>query len=245
MGLFSRLKTSLFPPPRPRRPIEKEEVTATRNLVAGLSVAKVNEIFEVIQTREVLPRLPSDFADGLVGHFLFSGSALTSSFRGKGAKSVLVTYLGPFRLRRQAKEQEFYVQASPERLPYKEWICRWVLLSAPTLPATPMARLIKELGRVIEPGGGGIIVDWHPYSSVVQETLKSRPVTDEREGVGFEKYFKALQQSGLIATQVKEIFVDGVLRSLMETTDEKEWYNAQRRKPLALLLIVKKQKHKT
>ena len=85
---------------------EAGEETATRYVVGGLSYPKSRQIFEVIQTREVVSRLPH-FSGERVAHFLFSGSPLTNSCKEKGAGSVLVGYLGGARTGAARTEGEY------------------------------------------------------------------------------------------------------------------------------------------
>lgn len=226
--------------PRPKPKPEVEEITAARHVAGGLPVPKSRELFEVIQTREILPRLPDEFAGKMVAHLLFSGTPFTSLLREKGAGKILVGYIGRFRSRQVASGMELRFRTSADRIPLKEWCCRFALLSAPTVPTTPIGRLIRELGRIIEPGGGAALVDWHPYSAAVRNTIAERPVQDGTEGIGIEKYFKAFKDAGLIVTQVKEAFVDGSFRKLMETKDDQIWYKEHRREPYAIVFFVKK-----
>ncbi len=221
---------------------EPDEITVTRQVAGGLSVLKSRELFEVIQTREILPRLPDDFAGKYAAHFLFSGSPYTSELREKGAGHVLVGYIGRMRTPRGGQDGELRFRTAADRIPLKEWACHWALVSPPTVPAAPVSRLIKELGRILEPGGTAVCMDWHPYSAAVREALGDRPAIDESEGIGLEKYFRAFKDAGLQATLVKESFVDGSVRKLMETDDDKDWYNEHRREPFAILLFVKKTK---
>jgi hypothetical protein len=223
-----------------KRESEKDEITVTRHMAGGLSASKAREIFEVIQTREIVPHLPDDFADKMVSHFLFTGSPLTYAFRDKGAGKILVGYIGRTQIRKSSNDMELCFRAAPDRLPLKEWCCRWALVSAPTVPITPICLLIRDLGRIIEPGGGAAIIDWHPYSSAARSAFGSRSTADESEGIGFEKYFRAFKDAGFIATEVKEAFVDGSISKLMETREDKEWYTRHRYEPFAIVLFVKK-----
>ena len=235
-SILDKLKGSKEPVEAPR-----EEVTETRHAAGGLAFAKIKEIFEVIQLREIVPRLPDDYAGGNILHLLFTGSPLTTAFKDKGAGPVLAGYVSPTSNLSGGGEALAF-RTAPDRLPIKEWSCRWALSSAPVVPALAVAGQINELGRVIEPGGGAVFVDWHPYSHAVVSSLSSRKVVDENEGVGFEKYFRAFQKAGFIATQVKEAFIDGSFRKLMDTDEEKDWYNKHRRQPFAIMFFLKKSK---
>ncbi len=240
LSFLDRFKRSHKSTAAPTVTLGSEEVTSTRYIAGGLSVPKSRELFEVVQMKEVLPRLPDDFAGGNVGHFLFSGTPLTSEFKSKGAGRVLAGYLGRVRTQKSTNDIELRFRSAPDRLALKEWSCRWALVSAPSVPALPVVRLIKELGRVLEPGGGGAIIDWHPYSGAVRNILSDRPTVDTAEGMGLEKYYAAFQEAGMMATHVKETFVDGSLRKMMETQEDKEWYNNHRKEPFAIVFFVKK-----
>ncbi len=242
MGLWPFGKKETKAATRAKPIPEAPEITETRSVAGGLSVPKSRELFEVIQLREVVPRLPDDFAGKFVAHLLFTGSPLTASFREKGAGKVLVGYMGRVRTQRSPNETELRFKTMADRLPLKEWCCRWALMSAPTIPSAPTSRLIQELGRIIEPGGGAAIIDWHPYSKAVLEAVRQRPAVDEAEGIGLEKYFRAFSKVGLMATEIREIFVDGGMRKLMETDEDKNWYQKHRREPLAIIIFAKKTK---
>lgn len=219
--------------------VSREEETATRVVAGGLSLPKSREIYEIVQTREVLNRLP-DIAEGTVAHFLFAGSPITRSLQEAGAGRVLVGYIGKVRTASGDEPREFRFQTAADRLPLRERSCRFALVSAPLSPGLPMMSLVKEVGRILESGSTAIILDWHPYSAAVQSLMAKKAAIDESEGIGLEKYFRAFKEAELTATEVREAFVDGSLRKMMETEDEKEWYADHRREPLFMALFVKK-----
>lgn len=221
-------------------PPEKEEITATRFIAEGLTPGKVQELFEVIQLRDAIPHLPADFAGGKVLQVLFMGAPLGRELSAKGAGAILNAYIGRAEVAGGGGEKMYAFRSAADRLPLKEWSCRWALSSAPAAPAVPVAGLIHELGRVVEPGGGATFIDWHPYSVAVIRALAGRPAIDEKEGIGFEKYFRAFQKSGFQVTGIKESFVDGSVRKMMESEEEKQWYEKYRKTPLILTVLLKK-----
>lgn len=219
---------------------DKDEITATRYVAAGLSPSKVKELFEVVQLRDVMTQLPADFAGGKILQLLFMGAPLSHECREKGAGTILTGYIGRAEAATTKLEQEFAFRTAADRLPLRDWSCRWALSLAPQAPAVAVGGLIRELGRVVEPGGGAVFVDWHPYSVAVVRALAGRPVVDEKEGIGFEKYFRAFQKGGFQVTGVRESFVDGSVRKMMEKPEEKQWYEKYRKTPLAMTLSLKK-----
>lgn len=213
----------------------REEETATRTIEGGLSFPKSRELFEVIQTREVVPHLPR-WQQGQVAHFLFSGSPLTDVLQQQGARTIIAGYLGGARTGRSKKAGEWRFRGGLTSLPLKNNSLDWALLSAPALPATQIVPLLKELGRIVKPGGGGLFIDWHPYSGAVQAAVADRPAVDATEGLGLERYFKALRSAHLEIRELREAFIDASVRSLMESAEDKDWFDRHKRQPLALLI---------
>ena len=101
--------------------------------------------------------------------------------------------------------------------------------------------LISEIGRVLEPGGEGVIIDWHPYNEASWR-MDFANEDESSNGKGLEKYFQAFHEGGFIARHVKEAFVDVSFRKLMGSGSEKKWYERNRNRPFAIAFFVKKRK---
>jgi SAM-dependent methyltransferase len=217
-----------------------EEVTETAFIEKGLSLSKSQSLFALIHDRELFPRLP-DLQDGRVVHIACGITSLTKGLKEKGAQQLYCGFVGRTPVEAiPAQDEVFSFKSAMDRLPLQSGSFKTVIISEPARPATPIASLIKEVGRILKSGGEGVLLDWHPYNPIVKAVLHSKPVVDESEGIGFEKYFRSLNQAGLRLTKIKESFVDGNFRQQLKGQEETLWYEKNRREPYALLIFFKK-----
>lgn len=98
---------------------------------------------------------------------------------------------------------------------------------------------IKEIGRVLAPGGTGLILDFHPfglYAKTGTDRLRSHQSTIR----GMEDYFRMCKVAGLNVSDVHEGFLDDMVRSQFTSPDELNAFRELKGTPLVLFLAVRK-----
>lgn len=133
----------------------------------------------------------------------------------------------------------YAVQASIRCLPFEDRYFDFVLGNFVTPHQGDMAHSIREMSRLIAVGGGGILVDFHPFGLYAKrgpQRMKGSLSTIK----GLEDYFRHCKASGLVVTDVKEAFLDDSVRSFFTTNDEKQAFRNLKDSPLLICLGVRK-----
>lgn len=210
-------------------------------LETSMSVQKVKEVLRTSMERLIPTLLPAladrrtlEVADG-VGRY-------APSLKEHGAKLVVATEIGAsgFAVRVADPVNRMYmIRAAVHRLPFSDNAFDFGIVNLLTPYQGNVLQALKELARVLAPGGSLVIADFHPFGAYAKRgAVRVRPTDSSFRGVG--DYYKATRLAGLRVTDVRECFVDETVRSAFQTPEEKEAYRGLRDSPLILCLMVKK-----
>lgn len=158
-----------------------------------------------------------------------------------GAREVIATEIGPLGLAPVADVAKHVrvVRATTLRLPYRDGTFDFVVANLLSLYQGETVAVLKELSRVLTPGGAVIALDFHPFAAFARRgTVRVRPTETSTRGLG--DYYKAARQAGLRVQEVKEGFIDETLRPQFTTPEQKQAYRTFRDKPLVLAMIARK-----
>lgn len=134
---------------------------------------------------------------------------------------------------------EVFILAHWESLPFLNESSDFVLMRMASLRGS-LARMLREVGRVLRPQGVILFTDLHPFSQMIQKEHLKNPVGEEGLGPGFERYFKWFREAGLRVDTVKEIFFEGALRKFFATEDQKKYFDQVRRTPFLIFFSLRK-----
>jgi ubiquinone/menaquinone biosynthesis C-methylase UbiE len=135
---------------------------------------------------------------------------------------------------READPEGDYVEADAAELPFEDGSADLVISFMSLMDMDDMAGAVREMGRVLEPGGLLVAAVVHPINSagefvprqgvddapfVIESYLDSRPYSDhlERDGIEMtfhslhftlEDYSRALEAAGFLIRRVEELYDD-------------------------------------
>lgn len=134
----------------------------------------------------------------------------------------------------------FVLRGQLSRLPFNDNSFGYFLARLATPFTGDFQRAAKELGRILVPGGQGVIVDYHPFGLYAKRGAnRIRPVDS---GVHkFEDYYQLCRQAGMRIIDVREAFVDENLRQTFRE-EEIQAYRNLKGTPLLIFIFVYKPK---
>jgi SAM-dependent methyltransferase len=135
---------------------------------------------------------------------------------------------------READPEGEYVEADAAEVPFEDGSADLVISFMSLMDMDDMAGVVREMGRVLEPGGRFVVAVVHPINSagefvprqgvddapyVIQSYLESRPYTDQLERGGLEMtfasfhftledYSRALEAAGFLLSGIRESYDD-------------------------------------
>lgn len=209
-------------------------------LEAVLSVPKVKELLRLAVEKMVPTMLPAlsdrralELGDG-VGRY-------APRMKDHGAKLVVATEIGaggggsvvdPV-------HRIFMVRAAIYRLPFEDNVFDFGVANLLTPYQGNVLQALKEISRVMVPGGTVVISDFHPYGAYAKRgAARVRPAESSFRGVA--DYYKAARLAGLRVVDLREAHVDEAVRAAFVSDEEKQAYRALRDSPLVLCLVAKK-----
>ncbi|HEU6445764.1 MAG TPA: class I SAM-dependent methyltransferase [Gaiellaceae bacterium] len=136
---------------------------------------------------------------------------------------------------READPDGEYVEADVGTLPFEDGSADLVVAFMSLMDLDDMAGAVREIGRVLEPGGAFVAAVVHPINSagafvppdggedapfVIDSYLERRPYTDriDRDGLEMtfhaihftvEDYSRALEAGGFLIRRMREVYDDG------------------------------------
>lgn len=157
------------------------------------------------------------------------------------AQLVLGAEIGGGSVGRQGDvSRGFIVRSGIAKLPFTDGRFSYVLGRLATQLQGDMVRALRELGRVMAPGGQGVVVDYHPFGLYARRGANR--VRPPDAGVGrIEDYYRLCRQSGLRIVDIRESFVDEGARQLFRE-EEVQAYRNLKGTPLLIFLFVYKPK---
>ena len=104
------------------------------------------------------------------------------------------------------------VRGSFSALPFAENAFDYITARLATSLQGNVVRILKEVGRVLSPGGQGVVIDFHPFGLYAKSGAE-RERAIESPVVGLADYYKLSRSAGLRVVDVREVFVDEQMRS--------------------------------
>lgn len=158
---------------------------------------------------------------------------VTRDLRERGYRVVGVD-LSPSMIRaaREADPEGEYVEANAAELPFEDGVADLVITFMSLMDMDDMPGAVREMGRVLEPGGRLVAAVVHPINSagkfaskdddapfVIESYLDRRRYRDVLERDGYEMtfesihftledYSRALEAAGFLVEQVRELYDD-------------------------------------
>ena len=136
----------------------------------------------------------------------------------------------------------FVLQAQPGRLPFQNHSFNYVLGRLATPNQGDIVKAVTEIGRVLTPGGQGIIVEFHPFGLFAKRG-PHRARSIESSLRKFEEYYRLCRKAELRIVDLREAFIDETTRGLF-TEEEISTYRSLKGTPLLAFFFVYKLRRK-
>lgn len=134
----------------------------------------------------------------------------------------------------------FIVRGQLARLPFPNSQFRYLIARLATHAQGDMQRAVRELSRVLAPGGQGVIVDYHPFGLYAKRgASRVRPAESGVHRI--EDYFRIVAKAGMRVIDLKEAYVDEAMRQMFRE-EEIQAYRNLKNTPLLIFLFVYKPK---
>jgi SAM-dependent methyltransferase len=210
------------------------------SLESQLSSQRIRDLIDASIQRMISTNLP-DIRGGKAieigeGPVLF-GSRLLSS---QASIAVGVEIGGGSAGRQGDISRGYVVRSRVDRLPFGDSTFSYLLARMATPFQGDMVRAVREMGRVLTPGGQGVIIDFHPYGLFAKRGgVRLRPA---ESGIRkFEDFYLVCKKGGVRVVDIKEAVVDEEMRSFFHE-DEIQAYRNLKGTPLLAFLFVYKPK---
>jgi SAM-dependent methyltransferase len=162
---------------------------------------------------------------------------------GAGASVAMGVEIGGALTQKQGDASRgLVVYAKPSRLPFANQKVDYLLGRLATPNQGDVVQSVIEIGRVLAPGGRGVIIDYHPFGLYAKRgggRMKSIESNIRR----LEEYYLLCKKAGLRVMDLREAFIDESTRALFKE-DEIPAYRSLKGTPLLIFLFVYKLKKK-
>ncbi len=219
---------------KPRR------VASPRTLESVLSIQKVKDLLKIAAERLIPTQIPT-LADRRVFEVGDGVGSFSPTLKDRGAKMVVAVEIGGsgFAIAADHVDRQYLVRSSVSRLPFRNGMFDYGVANLLTPYQGDFLHTLKELSRILAPGGTLIATDFHPFGAYARRgSLRIKP--SEATMRGLADYYKAARLAGLQLVDIRESFLDETVRSLFETVEEKQIYRILRETPLILCMITRK-----
>lgn len=156
----------------------------------------------------------------------------------KASNSVAVEVGGKLTERQNDATRGFVVQAKPSRLPFQSQSFNYVLGRLATPHQGDIVKAVTEIGRVLAPGGQGVIVEFHPFGLYAKRGPQ-RMKSIESNLRKFEEYYRLCRKAGLRVVNLRESFVEENMRKLF-AEGEISAYRSLKNTPILAFFFVYK-----
>lgn len=231
IGKAQEAKQSVGPPAIAGAPVTVE---------SQLPIPKIKELLKVSADRVITQLLPAladrrtvEIGDGVGKYALM--------LKEHGARMVVATEIGAGggQAVSDALTRLYMVRAGLGRLPFADGCFDFAVANMLTSYQGDLGKALKEMARVLTPGAGLILVDFHPFGPFAKRgAVRMRPTDASLRGIA--DLYKVARLSHLKITDVREIFIDETLRASFATNDEKQAYRTLRDQPLVIAYFARK-----
>ncbi len=137
----------------------------------------------------------------------------------------------------------YVVRSKVDGLPFPNSTFSYILARMATPFQGDMIRAMREMGRVLTPGGQGVVIDFHPYGLFAKRGgVRLRPA--ESAIRRFEDFYTLCKKGGMRVVDIREAVVDEGMRSFFHE-DEIQAYRNLKGTPLLAFLFVYKPKSRS
>ena len=208
------------------------------SLESVLGVNKIGELVAAATERMVLPVVPE--LDGCAALDMGEGPPqLLKRFVECQARLSMGYEIGGGSQGEQGNAATGYiVRGKAQNTPFPDNFFDYVAARLATPFQGDILRVIKELGRIMSPGGQGVFIDYHPYGMYAKKgPERLRAVESSIRGV--EDYYRISRAAGLRVVDVREAFIDENIRSMF-TDDTIAAFRMVKGSPLTAFLFLYK-----
>ena len=180
--------------------------------------AKIREMITFATERICFPQIPN-LKDQVALEMSEGTTLLISRYIQQQARAAIGVGFGSLEGVRQGDSSRgYFIRATPYALPFDKDFFDYIGARLATHFQGDIIRTIKEIGRVLAPGGQGFFIDFHPFGLFAKSgTDRIRPVESTIRGI--EDYYKICRSAGLRIVDLREAFIDESFRSLFEDNE--------------------------
>lgn len=212
------------------------------SLESQFAPKKISEMINFATDRICVPTIP-----GLKGQATLEIGegplTMLPRFTGQQARVAVGFEIGGSLSIRQGDPGKGYVaRGQASSLPFEKDFFEYIGARLASNVQGDIVKAIKEIGRVMAPGGQGFLADFHPFGLYAKKgTDRVRPVESIVRGI--EDYYKMFRSAGLRIVDLKEAFIDEGFRSMFQG-DEIQTYRNVKGTALVVYLFFFKPKAK-
>lgn len=208
------------------------------SLESILGVNKIGELVNASVERYALPAVPE--LAGRTALDLGEGPPqLLKRFTEREARLSLGFEIGGGSQGQQGDARTGYVvRGKAQNVPVADNFFDYVALRLATPFQGDILRVVKEAGRVMSPGGQGVLIDYHPYGMFAKKG-PDRLRAIESSIRGMEDYYRICRTAGLRVVDVREAFIDENVRSMF-TAETQAAFRTVKGSPLTIFLFIYK-----
>jgi SAM-dependent methyltransferase len=212
------------------------------SLESQLSTLRIKELIDEATKAIVAEAIPDIMGEPAL-EICEGPASYASRLLGANAATAVSVEIGGALTEKQGDlTRGFVVQAKPSRLPFAGQSFRYIVGRLATPHQGDVVKGIAEIGRVLKPGGQGIIVDYHPFGLYAKRG-SSRMRSMESTIRKFEDYYRLCRKAGLRVVDLREVFIDETMRSMF-SEEEIGAYRSLKGTPLVAFLFLYKLRKK-
>lgn len=213
------------------------------SIESQFSFGRIRDLIEASIQKVMANSIP-DLKGGMALEVGEGPAAYGSRMLSAQAKMAVGVEIGGGSVGRQGDiSRGFVVRAPLARLPFSGAIFTYFMARLATTLQGDVVRAVREIGRILAPGGQGVIIDYHPFGLYAKRGAgRVRPPDSGIHKL--EDYYRLCRQASLRVVDVREVFIDEGMRQLFK--DEEIYaYRNLKGTPLLIFLFVYKPKGTT
>jgi SAM-dependent methyltransferase len=212
------------------------------SLESLLAPARIADLIEWSIQRVMKDALPD--LSGLTALEIGEGPAryLPHLLASKAQTAVGVEIGGAVSEKQGDASRGYVLRAQPSRLPFPNNRFGYAIARLATPQQGDVVRVVHELGRVLAPGGQGVLIDYHPFGPYAKRGT-GRLRSAESGLRRFEDYYRLAKKVDLRVVDLREAIVDEEMRSFFEQP-EIGIYRALKGSPLITFFFLYKPKQR-